>query len=830
MAKECTPAFSGMVACKVSPSVVEQFLEGEQATSLLNVACRNSSNDCVVSGPLEQLDHFEDSCKKRAIKAKRLNVSYGYHSSSMDPIVEPLKSLGLSVQWSTPVIPVASSVHGRLFRAEDFKSDYFAMHARQPVRFSEAVENIHIAGGFDNAVCIEIGPHPIVSPMIRSILPSNIRCPLPSLKRDQDAWLSISASLSELSLIKDDVNWREVFAGSQATMVSLPGYPLSGTEFAVAFCEVSENSDGAIRPFTETGHHLLPRLKTARSSQGTFVFETTTAILGHLISGHSVGGTPICPASVYHELILEAAQTAINPSKDHVLAVGGMMFSSPLIHEPSNEGQTIHVHLNHLEEKYAAEVKIMLSKSPDSKPTLCCAATVSLKNTKDIEPRWAREAALVERQSFYFSNTDNHSTFQSKLLYETIFTRVVRYSEEFHTLIELSVSSSSLEGIGTFKLPSGSRTESYIVSPAFTDTLLHTPGFIANLSVKSSEICICSHVESIEVIYNDIDLSGTFTIYCHLFDGNKGLLLADAFILNSAGQTVAIARNIEFKKLSLSSFQRLIQPATTPPSKTMEPVAAEISQHLPSGDSTLVSSPSGCATPITADDSCHRVKATLLQILSSSCGFSEQEVDYSNTLDQLGIDSLMQIEITAKITQAFPGSTLDHDIMAKCDTIQSFQDILLARLVPVDHGILQEQNSDTLNARTDSGLSNVVANIKQAKDLPKCELTGPQRNPVPLHTESNAKATPLFCFHDGSGQVSMYANIRNLGRTLWAFFDPDYTTKNPRPASLSQMAARYATSISKSETPSLILGGKYEIVTLSQHRLSCLVCFIIAIK
>ena len=802
-----------MVACKVSPSVVEQLLEGEQATSLLNIACRNSSNDCVVSGPLEQLGYFEEICKKKAIKAKKLEVSYGYHSSSMDPIVEPLKKLGLSVQWSTPVMPVASNVHGRLFRAEDFKSDYFAMHARQSVRFSEAIESIRIAGGFNDAVCIEIGPHPVVSPMLRSILSSNTRC-LPSLRRDQDAWLSINAALSELSLIKDNINWREVFSGSQAKMVSLPGYPLSGTDFTVAFSEVSVSRD----PFRETGYHLLPRLRTSRSSQGTFLFETTTEILGHLISGHSVGGTAICPASVYHELILEAAQVIINPSKDHVLAVGEMAFSSPLIHEPSDETQIIHVHLNRFEDNYDAEVKIMLSKSPNSEATLCCAATVSLKNTRGNEPSWAREAALVERQSFYFSNTDNHSTFKTKLLYETLFTRVVRYSKEYHTLIELSVSSSSLEGIGTFKLPSGSCTGSYMVSPVFTDTLLHTPGFIANLSVESSEICICSHVESIEIRYNDIDFSGTFTIYCHLFDVIKGSILADAFILNSTGQTIAVARNMEFKKLRLSAFQRLIQPGTTPSSKTTDPVAAEIPRHSPSGGSTLVSAPSGCATTTRADNSRDRVKATLLHIITSLCGFSELELDYSKTLDDLGIDSLMQIEITTKITQAFPGSTLDHNIMAECDTIQNFEDLLLSLLVPASPGMVQEQNSDSLQTRTDYGLSNEVTNIKQGKDLLHCKLTMPQRNPVPLYTISDTKATPLFCFHDGSGQISMYANIRNLGRSLWAFFDPDYTTENPRPANLSQMAARYATSISKSETPSLILGGKYNIVTLSPRR------------
>ena len=81
-------------------------------------------------------------------------------------------------------------------------------------------------------------------------------------------------------------------------------------------------------------------------------------------------------------------------------------------------------------------------------------------------------------------------------------------------------------------------------------------------------------------------------------------------------------------------------------------------------------------------------------------------------------------------------------------------------------------------------------------------------NPTILQISDNQLATPLFCFHDGSGQGSVYVRIGDVGRTVYAFSDPDFATDNLRPVTLGQMASRYAATISKSDTPSVILGGK----------------------
>lgn len=789
MAMECAAGESGMIACKVSPSTVDQILAFEKDLAQLSVACRNSSNDCVVSGPLKQLDHFEQICKLKPIKFKRLEVAYGYHSTSMEPIVKPLQDLGRSVTWSNPTIPVASNVHGRLFEASDFQSDYFAKHARQPVRFDGAIESIGAVGGFSDSICVEIGPHPTLSTLMKNNLASRTCQCLPSLKKDVDAWSSLNAVLCQLSLVRNDIRWREVFMDCQPVTTDLPGYPLAGKNFEVPYSEpVFRSHDESAIPYRETGFGLVHKRNVTQSSGDSFVFTTTSAILESLISGHNVGGTAICPASVYHELVVEAAHFAVSLSKDHVWMVSDMSFVHALTHDLSSPTKIIQINLDRNKGRDSFEAKVLSKADGTSEPTTHFTSIVSMLDLIASKPRRMRETALIKRQSSYLNSAGDHNTFRTKILYEKVFTRVVTYAKEYHTLKELNVSSSNLDGFGTFKLPGGSPTKSYIVPPTFTDTLLHTAGFIANIGVESQQICICSRVDSIEVLYEDVNFEETFTIYCNLFDEIQGSVLADAFVLDSAGQIVALCRGIEFKKLQLKTLQRAIQ-ATV---KT-EPLILEPVQTLPGNATTLSSSSGGSGIPKPPENSRQEIKTKILKIMHESCGVAEEDLAHASSLGTLGIDSLMQIEIASALKKAFPTAIIEQDTVAECDTIQSLEDHvahqIASRTPPVNGNGARSPANDTPRGNSQSAPS----------------LYAPSTLRISPHT----RATPLYCFHDGSGQGSQYGQLGDLGRSIYAFSDPDYATNNLRPLSLSQMAGRYAAAISKSETPSLIVGGKY---------------------
>ncbi len=492
-----------------------------------------------------------------------------------------------------------------------------------------------------------------------------------------------------------------------------------------------------------------------------------------------------------------------------------MTFIHPLTYDSSEPAKTIALYLNKADND-SFEVRVVSNANEDTKQTVHHTSTVSMLDPLVTKARRLREASLIRRQAFYFSTTENHSTLRTKLLYERMFTRVVRYAKEYHTIKELHVASTNLEGYGSFKLPTGSLTKSYIIPPVFTDTLLHAAGFIANLSVEPEEICICTRVDMVEILYGELHFGGTFTIYCHLFDDIQGAIIADAFALDSSGQTIALCCGMEFKKLRLKSFQRSLQSAIK-----SKPPATEPIEKMSSGGSTLLPSPSSteAATPKTTEDKLQDVRTSITKTLSLTSGFSEEDLTNASSLADLGVDSLMQIEIASALKQTFPDSSIDQDTIAACDTVQGLEDSIASNTTAAatDHSaatparansVIQNNLSNgTLSSHgtpATNGHSTSLINISNGVSY---DNSSPHK-PALLRSSRNHEATPLFCFHDGSGQGSLYGRMTDINRTLYAFSDLDFATTNVRPRSLGEMAERYAATFSKAETPNVILGGR----------------------
>ncbi|KAI8183316.1 thioesterase domain-containing protein [Colletotrichum sp. SAR 10_65] len=137
-----------------------------------------------------------------------------------------------------------------------------------------------------------------------------------------------------------------------------------------------------------------------------------------------------------------------------------------------------------------------------------------------------------------------------------------------------------------------------------------------------------------EISYRDIDFGGTFQIYCSLLEV-KGAFLADAIVMDTSGQVIAAVRGMEFRRLRLSTFQQML--------------ALPIDLITPSTSTKGTNTPPESRTKSTQD-----VDMALKKIVMDVGGFSIEDMDYNKPLDELGIDSLMQIEIAFGLARAFP--------------------------------------------------------------------------------------------------------------------------------------------------------------------------------
>ncbi len=140
-----------MLAVRLPESEVLPLLTPE-----LTVAAVNGPSLCVISGSYDSVDEFEKSLAALSVGCRRLHTSHAFHSSMIDPIVEPLKRRVQRVQLSPPQIPYVSCVTGDWIRDDQATSpEYWSRHAREPVRFADGIAQVSAAAG---AVLIEVGP------------------------------------------------------------------------------------------------------------------------------------------------------------------------------------------------------------------------------------------------------------------------------------------------------------------------------------------------------------------------------------------------------------------------------------------------------------------------------------------------------------------------------------------------------------------------------------------------------------------------------------------------------------------------------------------------
>ncbi|RDA90176.1 hypothetical protein CP533_1018 [Ophiocordyceps camponoti-saundersi (nom. inval.)] len=789
MGEHCLATSSGMVACHLSPEETRTILSQDSNLAQLAIACFNGPNSCVVGGPQEQLAVFQAYCHSHLIKAKQLQVPVAYHTAAMDPIVEPLRELGLSIKIRRPSIPVLSNVYGRLF-GDETSTDYFALHARQPVRFADSMSILPSLAGdgvLDEALFLEVGPHPLLLTVLQDCVSSPGCRFVGTLRRGRDAWQSMSETLAALFLVKSAINWRETFSGTSATVTSLPGHVLQGKEFLVPYRETGDDLETLEAASNSRrliiGLCLLPWMNTCESSDEQVVLETDMTILGPLISGHEVGGVPICPASVFHELAMEAAHYLLKPHETQVLVLAETSFTSPLILLPSSEEVAPVMVRVHVMKQGCSSSRFRITSCDDS-ATLHCSGIVSVHDIGFIQSKWAKDQALMARQNNGIRETRS-STFQSKVLYESVFTRVVNYSPAYQTLSFLEVADSNLEGIGSFSMPSSpsDSPSGYLVHPVFTDTLLHAAGFIANLGLGPKQMAVCAQVESVEIVYSRLRYGDSFTVYCSLLDIN-GVIHADTIAVDGAGKVAAVVRGMEFKKLHLAGYRR----ALSKRSGFIASLESESSSQdeVSTGQQSRASSATDIRSEIrSGSKSPLELRRALKRAVMEVGAFAEEEIDYGKSLCSLGIDSLVQIEVTSKLAQALPGlADFGHHALSQCDTLQDIEDMLSFHL--------QKSCGEHDSASSDS--------------LPTSKSV---LLPVTLHDSGDGQS-PLYLFHDGSGQIDMYARLSGHDRTLYAFFDPLFSSGSKERrffSSVQLMADHYVSTMLKNREP-LILGGR----------------------
>ncbi len=219
----CESGSHCMLAVKASLAAITDAAQGKPHT----VACVNGLNDTVLSGTKEEMDDITITLEASGFRCIKLPVAFAFHSEQMDPILDDFEAACKSgVLFHEPKLPVISPLLGKVVcDGRTFNANYARRATRETVDFVSALESAADMSIGDDTVWIEIGPHPVCAAFIKSTLPST-RCALPSIRRGDDNWKTLSETLSTLHLTGIGLNWSEFHSPFEDRLrtVDLPTY------------------------------------------------------------------------------------------------------------------------------------------------------------------------------------------------------------------------------------------------------------------------------------------------------------------------------------------------------------------------------------------------------------------------------------------------------------------------------------------------------------------------------------------------------------------------------------------------------------------------------
>lgn len=297
-------------------SLIEKHLDE------VSIAAVNAESSVVISGEKVIVDDILKQAGKEGFKNQKLQVSHGFHSPLMSPILNDFKSVASGVNYQKPKIKFLSSLLAEFMDETIPDADYWTRHIQEKVRFYDCLMVIKKMGNF---IFLEVGAHtPLCSLGKMSLDDNNVF--IPSLSKKQHDLEQIASSLGELYTRGVNINWEYIFDG-RSNKVSLPTYPFERKQFwmqPVFEHQVSSPSINAelFHPFI--GHKITtPHLENSVIYQSTF-----TPDKPYFMKEHIIFNSPISPAAAHVSMLLSASRHMHAPES---CVLENVEFQNPLI-------------------------------------------------------------------------------------------------------------------------------------------------------------------------------------------------------------------------------------------------------------------------------------------------------------------------------------------------------------------------------------------------------------------------------------------------------------------------------------------------------------------
>ena len=672
-----------MLAIHSSIEMVQDLIERiPSGCQRIEIACYNAPMFQVAVGTDESIAAVEETLKSspkfNKIQHQRLEVSHGFHSQFTETIIEDLRVVANTMTFNLPDLPIETST---LQQVEVLTPDHIPRHTRNPVYFYHAVRRIEQRLG--PCIWLEAGINSPIIPLVKRAVERPAQHVFEGLKPR-----SLTQPMSEVCSITSNL-WREGIAATywnfktpQQTGVSqiwIPPYQFEKISHWMPYkdpiIEALRSRPVGDSLATDTDQDgkelkLVSSLLSSSRSEDQCSVNTSTERFVKIVSGHTVLGQPVCPASLYMECAIMAIQLSFGSIENQALWFEDLTFDTPLGIDPQRKcSLTLKREEGQL--AWTFSVQSLDGKNPKSRSTLHAGGKVgftSLPHSHQYHE--LAQSRLVQSRMGDFEKKQHTDCFRGERAYK-LFSRVVQYAPLMRGLSLVTLG--EYEATARIEVPNAhlkaSESTATIVCDAVSlDSFVQVLGLLLNSSdhCGGDEAFLATRIGSFSMAHNcDFGSCRSWKIYTmfSLVDGVKAR--GDVYVFHSDGTMALSIMDVQFTKIPNRTLERILVTGNQQPSPKASQGNFSKAEGTRSSSSSESSEGSGISSALDTqsqssvsadypnvsgdDENISKVKT----LIASYAGVSEDKLVGEASLAELGVDSLASHELAQEMHRSF---------------------------------------------------------------------------------------------------------------------------------------------------------------------------------
>ncbi|KAJ5634594.1 type I iterative polyketide synthase [Penicillium herquei] len=657
----------------------------------VSIACYNGPRSFTLAGSTESIQFIEGLAGGNQIfsgmKVKKLNVTNAFHSSCVDSFISDLEALGHEIQFKEPTIHVEAATDTRSSPVR--RSNFIAQHLRNPVYFNHAVQRL--AKEYPAAIWLEAGSNSTITTMVsRALGNSNSPHHFQSVHVTSEESLPLLAEAT-IKLWKEGLNvsfWaHHSMEVSNYTPVILPPYQFEKARHWLELKEIPEVEAPINAPVEAPeppkGLTTFLGYEDQAKQSARFRVNTTCEKFQQLTSGNVVLNTAVTPGMLQIEIPLDAMMNLQPDFKKYQFQpeVQGISYHNALTEYNSSD-----LYLDAVAKDDRGLVWKWRLYATDS------AGSVTDFSSGTILFQPASDPALKEnfehlsrlsgkkRCASLLQGKGADDILQGRNIYRA-FEQVVSYAEQFRCVTKILGNLKEDESAGyVSKTYAG---EAWIDS-ILTECFCQVAGIFINLMTDESDLSergvyICDGIS--RWIQNSrqggmASAPGSWEVFAVHHRESETKYVSDVFAFDARDGTLSEAiLGISYRIVPMKSMLKLLTRSTQQESHLTTVVSSSsTSVNAPTPATTASPTPSilesfqdknivkKSAKPPGPD-----VSAKTCEIICNLSGLEPEEIKDDSDLVELGIDSLMAMELVREVYAAFKCTLQNEQLMELTD-------------------------------------------------------------------------------------------------------------------------------------------------------------------